>query len=473
MAKKKTRIEWVGGSTLMPGYVTGEGEPYRAEALLWLDHNGLIRGATVLKPGTLLAGASDNLRQALSEAPPDQTPRTLRVASKALADVLRAGHPSLEIVCAPTPELDAAMASMREAMSKDDEGDQSYLGDDVGPEMMASFFRSAAALFRARPWAHVPIDRNVVVLDIEALGLRKAALVIIGQLGESLGFILFDSLEDEDTYYQAAISGERDTSSSIPAHFALNFERGGDLDPSLRKEIATRGWEVAAANAYPWPVVIDSDRIARAPSAKEVTICEAICLALPKLLSEKPAHDTGWNHAGEPIAFTTTVRTFAGEHEVVFSTRLESDSGGEGDLGPLIARNEVLFHTFAESPEAQPLTEFGFASLLLQTAAVVLNESIEMLDPKSLKMLVFELIPRDSEIPPSAAPAIIAELRAFYAFLDRQFELPQAKMCQRVLTGNAVKTLATALERRGSASAARPANATKKPRGTRKHPSRR
>lgn len=31
--KKRTEIEWVGGIVSMPMYVTGEGEPYRPEAL--------------------------------------------------------------------------------------------------------------------------------------------------------------------------------------------------------------------------------------------------------------------------------------------------------------------------------------------------------------------------------------------------------------------------------------------------------
>ena len=58
MAKtKKTRIEWVGGVAVMPGYVTGEGEPYRPEALLWLDDNQLVLGVTTEKPGQRGSGS--------------------------------------------------------------------------------------------------------------------------------------------------------------------------------------------------------------------------------------------------------------------------------------------------------------------------------------------------------------------------------------------------------------------------------
>lgn len=38
--KKSKTIEWVGGTVLMPADVTGEGEPYRPEALFWMSDEG-------------------------------------------------------------------------------------------------------------------------------------------------------------------------------------------------------------------------------------------------------------------------------------------------------------------------------------------------------------------------------------------------------------------------------------------------
>ena len=95
MAKKKrTGVEWVGGIALMPGYVTGEGEPYRPEMLLWLDDNQMVLGVTTEKPGHLMARASDSLAETLAKPMVgNDTPTRIRVASKELAEVLRAGHP--------------------------------------------------------------------------------------------------------------------------------------------------------------------------------------------------------------------------------------------------------------------------------------------------------------------------------------------------------------------------------------------
>ena len=49
--RKRVGIEWVGGLVSMPAYVTGEGEPYRPEVLLWMSGDGIVLGTTTAKPG--------------------------------------------------------------------------------------------------------------------------------------------------------------------------------------------------------------------------------------------------------------------------------------------------------------------------------------------------------------------------------------------------------------------------------------
>ena len=57
--------------------------------------------------------------------------------------MLRAAHPAIEIVCAPTPEIDAVFAAMRERMDAHADTEQTYLSDDIGANAVASFFRAA------------------------------------------------------------------------------------------------------------------------------------------------------------------------------------------------------------------------------------------------------------------------------------------------------------------------------------------
>ncbi len=453
----------------MPGYVTGEGEPYRPEALLWLDDKQLVLGVTTEKPGELLARASASLAETMVKPMVGKAdaPTRIRVASKELAEVLHAGHPNIEIVCAPTPEVDAVMASMREHMGDHTEKEQTYLEPDITPEMMASFFHSAATLFRARPWAHIPANRNVFSLTIEQLGLREAALVVIGQMGESLGFILFASLDDYALFHEAASALEREEDAKLPHHFALNFERGADLSPALRKEVSTHRWEVAGPEAYPWPVVVDPDLVARPPTAKEVTISEAICLSLPQLLPQTKALDAAWNGEGPPVSSSVKVSTYAGDLEVSLRAPYEQvierppfdlmadlfELGMQEEEVDSDARAELedeLLARFEDSPEAQSLAEVWFAPLLMDYAANHFNATIATLDAHELREIVFGIVPRKVSIEAAAASGIITELRAFYAFLKREFGLKQADACLRELGSDAVKKLVAGLSNKSN-----------------------
>src|SRR6186713_2880280 len=124
--KKPTGIEWVGGLVSMPAYVTGEGEPYRPESLFWMGADGVVIGYTVGMPGELVALAAESLRNTI-ERPmfgKPHAPERVRVASAELANALRAGCVGIEIVCAPTPELDTMLREMRERMDEDVEQEQ-------------------------------------------------------------------------------------------------------------------------------------------------------------------------------------------------------------------------------------------------------------------------------------------------------------------------------------------------------------
>jgi hypothetical protein len=129
LAAAAWRSRPLGGIVAMPAYVTGEGEPYRAQMLLWMIPEGPVLGTTMEKAaGPLLQTAGERLRAAIEApmvpgAPP---PVRVRVASPELADALRSTRPALEIVCAPTPELDDVIASMRQHLDGGAETEQSY-----------------------------------------------------------------------------------------------------------------------------------------------------------------------------------------------------------------------------------------------------------------------------------------------------------------------------------------------------------
>ncbi len=325
--KKKTGIEWVGGLVSMPAYVTGEGEPYRPEMILWLGAEGAVIGNTMGKPGELLGHAAESLQSTI-ERPvfgKPHVPARVRVASSELAEALRAAHGAIEVICAPTPEIDDVLAAMREHMNEAGETEQTYLSPDIGPDAIGAFFRAAAGLFRAQPWKTVPSDQSLLSVTIDRLGVRDAAISVIGQMGQSLGLILFSGIDDFEAYLEAAAAFEHGEEPTMPPHFALNFERGAELSAPLRKEIAQHGWEVAGPDAYPWLVAVDEDIVARSPTAEEVAIAEAIARALPVLLSEREALLGAWNGEAS-IERTLSVSTHAGDVELTLRAPYERDS---------------------------------------------------------------------------------------------------------------------------------------------------
>lgn len=462
--KHSTAIEWIGGTASMPAYVTGEGTPYRPEALFWLDTDGAILGSTVAKPGELLPLAGESLQSAI-EQPMYGRPRSptrVRVASAELAAALRAGHPGLDVVCAPTPELDELLASMWNTMEDDDATPQSYLSTEVGTDAMASFFKAVAALFRQKPWTAVPDDQCLFSVTIEQLGVRDAALSVIGQMGQSFGLVLFSDLDDFAAYLEAAEAIELGEDPDMPPHLALSFERDAELAPELRKEIAEHDWELAGADAYPWLYAVDPDLVARPPTAEEVAMTEAIAHALVNLMADKEALRVAWE-GGDSVSSTQSVVTHQGMIEVTLCAPYprvpEFDPSHDilADLAALVrdadeldpdAREPLereLLRRFAGAPEARELPGIHACDLVMDLAASYLGDTIATLQASGLDEVLFELIPRKVSIDASEARGIVAETRAFYTFLKREFGLEQADSCLDRLGGYAVQELEAAL----------------------------
>src|SRR4051812_32775017 len=193
------RPEWVGGIAKLPMYVTENGRQFRPSVILWIDADTeMILGTTVLgSQDDPLETAAANLR-ATAHVPAAGTsvmPGRVRVASPELADALRrASLDGVEVVCAPTPELDGAVDSLLEHLVPGDEPpDLRYLGSGVTPEGAAAMFRAGARLYRVKPWEVVPSDQTLIGITCEPLELRDAVVSVIGQAGKVHGFVLFAS----------------------------------------------------------------------------------------------------------------------------------------------------------------------------------------------------------------------------------------------------------------------------------------
>jgi hypothetical protein len=334
VARKRSAkpVEWIGGVVSLPAYVTGEGEPYRPEAVFWVVAEGLVLGMQVpgrsAAPAQIVKSFHDTTRAPMVGGP--HVPDLVRVASPELATVLRSAlGPQVEVVCAPTPELDAILSSMRESMGaadvEDDDEEDTYLGPGITADATASFFRTAARLYRAAPWKAVPGDAYLIGVDVAASAVHGAVISVIGQLGESFGFVLFGSYADYEAYVEAAGEAEAGQMPRLPRHVALNFDAGAEVSRPRRKEISAHGWEVAGARAYPWVVIVDEDIVARPPTPAELTVVEAIAGALAALVEGEPQLRKAFE--GSPVLRTIAVTTGAGPVEVTLTAPHDAAAG--------------------------------------------------------------------------------------------------------------------------------------------------
>jgi hypothetical protein len=277
-------VEWVGGRLTTPFYIT-EDDPYRPVVVLWLElPDDLVVGYRLIGPKEPPGSFGETLLGAMASpmAGPPRRPARIRVADGRLAAEVQETAPDIDVVVAPTPELDQVLQLMAESMPAEDHDGMSYFeGGRISAEAVNSLFYAARLLYDISPWK-AAADSQVLRLDIPALGVEGACVSIIGALGESLGFIVFPSYLGFERFCRVAemrgpSGGPLDLGSTT---LSLNFERGADLPPSMRREVAEHGWPVADPTAYPLVRHMDRDGVLRPLTEHDIRVVSACATSL-------------------------------------------------------------------------------------------------------------------------------------------------------------------------------------------------
>ena len=126
-------------------------------------------------------------------------------------------------------------------------------------------------------------------------------------------------------------------------------------------------------------------------------------------------------------------------HQSIFDEHGEQDSERADDY------IHSLMDEFADSPEADPIFEeigdIGWAASMMEFCINYIGEPPPEMSLIDFEEVVFELFPRKVSVDPEAAPEIIKELTAFWKFLDRQYDLPNAKQILSTLDESAAERL--------------------------------
>lgn len=443
-------IEWIGGNMMMPAPADGS-EPL--ETFFWLNAQGDLLGTATYAASDMAERIGDSF-VATTESPAvgePHVPARIRVESAEHAAALRgAVGPETEVVCAPTPEAEPVRISLAAYLEKvGSVDDETYLSSGLEPEAVGRFFREVARLHGVAPWTTIADDPTCASVTIKALGVRDASLVVVGNDGSIPGFLLFPNEASAAEYRRMDEEGAMDLDdedSVVPPHIAVMFVRGAELEPARRKEIVKHGWKVAGPAAYPEIGAFDEDGLPRPVTARELAAMEAVAHALAEVVETKPdvvraiVEERTFDAAVE-------VETSRGKVTVALGPPSDDATGGFGgfddeeDEEARAAASELL-ERFRASPEAKRLKEHhDWSGLLLDHTRAFIGAQVEELTPVIVEEAVFSSFPEKVACPPEVAGSIVDELRAFFAFLEREGLCPEAAACARLFDGGAEKKL--------------------------------
>lgn len=114
-------------------------------------------------------------------------------------------------------------------------------------QTVAEVFQAAAAFFRAEPWTRLLAKH---LTEIRIPGGRRWFAAVSGGPAAPPGCLLFEDVVDAALSHSAR-SFEDILEDTEGRHYSLLFRRPDDLPRTMRKEIARKGWPVAAPAALP------------------------------------------------------------------------------------------------------------------------------------------------------------------------------------------------------------------------------
>jgi hypothetical protein len=136
MTKRKKapeQLEWIGGTLKLPVYVEIDGDaPYQPPVVLWMNQDGAILSLLPVdgdaEDEALLSALTEAMERPALGSP--SRPERVRLADPALAQALVAKLEDIEVIVAPTPELDLAVETITEIFELEGAGEGADAGGD-------------------------------------------------------------------------------------------------------------------------------------------------------------------------------------------------------------------------------------------------------------------------------------------------------------------------------------------------------
>ncbi len=294
--------------------MSADGKPRRPYAIFILNlDDGAMMGAELAEVVPAPEQVRDALFKAMRKPPqevgPPRRPQSIGVPDAMLAETLAASiaEAGLEVTIfeQPPPEEFEEIVRGLEAHLRDNRPEHPGLLSVKGvtPELAGSVFAAAAEYYRAAPWVQLNNSQVVAVRHPAEPDYRYA--VVMGNAGVEYGLAVYLRWAD----VERAHSGIDDPMDMIPdggAH-SVFFDAISRLPFDDVEALEKYGWEIAAEQAYPIPVIFDKTTGARRPALIDMLWYEAALRAIPIFVRDHLQPDgRGDYHAIETAIEVTT-----------------------------------------------------------------------------------------------------------------------------------------------------------------------
>ena len=195
-------------------------------------------------------------------------PALVVIDDEEAAEPLKFELNALEIQCeaGETPEVDAALSELEHYLAGGHEPIPGLLDNPrVTPEQVGELFEAAADFYDMAPWEWM-LDEDLIALRYPVPGGDWRFASVMGYAGMEFGLAVFEDLSDYDMLAMAspgAVVGMMDYRS-------LTYDDITVVPFSDVEAIEHYGWEVAAEDAYPIPVIFTRDEQVERPGPEEI-----------------------------------------------------------------------------------------------------------------------------------------------------------------------------------------------------------
>lgn len=391
----------------------------------------------------------------------------LQTTNEPLAHVLKDAAPSVDVVLVKEHHGDTFLDdSLAQLMPP---SDRSFLDSKAKVEEVGAFFVAARDFLRKRWWKNIP-GLWLFHMRSDELFIDVAAALFVSKDKSPPALIIAN--DPEALFAAMELSESGHVLPDVPHHITCTFGPKDDVSARRLHEISDHQWPLANAKSIPTltayegdgEVEIERDDILFFQCA--FGVLSSLAPFKEKLQEVLVAFNADEGDDADTVSFKTTLHldTIDGEADVEFcapfpdsssdldSADLESADLDSADLAQpqraldaLYTRNpdafdhpsrfpleDALVKAFAFSKEAEDL-DVRILYPVMDLVAGYENQSLTTVAPSTLRDVLLHLVPRKISLDPSDADSLIACLRAFYRFVEREYGFSRSAKYLRVL----------------------------------------